>query len=128
MIEQIVPVFFTLNIPATLAYYTEKLGFEVLGTWSGSDDPNHPPVYAIIARDHQSIHFRCFAPPTPNPEKYSEELLDAYLQVEDTDALFAEFSSRGVEITRPLANMPWNCREFVIKDCDSRLLAFGYPL
>lgn len=33
MVCQIAPVFFTMDIPATLAYYKEKLGFECLGTW-----------------------------------------------------------------------------------------------
>jgi hypothetical protein len=33
MIRQIVPVFFTTDIPATLADYKDKLGFECLGTW-----------------------------------------------------------------------------------------------
>ncbi len=122
MIRQIAPVFFTENIPATLAYYTEKLGFECLGTWQD------PPTYAIVARDQHAIHFRCAAPPTPNPNKYSDELLDAYIFVQDADQLYAEYASRGVEFTRPLANMPWNCREFVVKDCDGRLLAFGANL
>jgi len=43
MIRQIAPVFFTKNIPGTLAYYREKLGFECLGTWQD------PPVYAILS-------------------------------------------------------------------------------
>ena len=60
MIRQIAPVFFTPDIPKTLAYYTDKLGFECLGTWQD------PPVYAIVARDQHAIHFRCAAPPTPN--------------------------------------------------------------
>ena len=119
MIRQIVPLFFTTDIPATLAYYKDKLGFECLGTWQD------PPVYAIVARDHQAIHFRCAQPPTANPDKYDDELLDAYLHVEDADTLHAEFSAKGVEFTRGLANMPWNSREFVVKDCDGRLLAFG---
>jgi hypothetical protein len=33
--------------------------------------------------------------------------------------------TRGVELTRGLANTPWDSREFVVKDCDGRLLAFG---
>jgi uncharacterized glyoxalase superfamily protein PhnB len=122
MIRQIVPLFFTTNIPGTLAYYKEKLGFECLSTWQD------PPVYAIVARDQHAIHFRCAEPPNPNPEKYAEELLDAYLFVEDADALYAEYSARGVEFTRELENMPWNSREFVVKDCDGRLLAFGANL
>ena len=122
MIRQIAPVFFTSNIPSTLAYYKEKLGFECLGTWQD------PPVYAIVARDQQVIHFRCAEPPKPNPNKYRDELLDAYLFVEDADALYAEYAAHGVEFIRGLGNMPWRSREFVAKDCDGRLLAFGANL
>jgi uncharacterized glyoxalase superfamily protein PhnB len=119
MIRRIAPQFFTTDLPATLAYYKDKLGFDCLGTW------HDPPVYAIVARDQQAIHFRLAEPPTANPDKYVEELLDAYLSIEDADALYAEYVARGVEFTRGLANMPWNSREFVVKDCDGRLLAFG---
>ena len=119
MIRQIVPVFFSRNIPATVAWYEAKLGFKCLGTWQD------PPVYAIIARDQNALHFRCADAPTANPEKYSDELLDAYIFVEDADALYAEYAAQGLEFTRELGNMPWNSREFVVKDCDGRLLAFG---
>ena len=119
MIRQITPQFFTMNIPATLAYYKDKLSFECLSTWQD------PPVYAIVARDQQFIHFRCAEPSTANPDKYADELLDAYIRTEDVDTLYAEYASQGVEFTRKLANMPWNAREFVVKDCDGRLLAFG---
>ena len=122
MIRQIAPVFFTRDIPVTVAYYKDKLGFECLGTWQD------PPVYAILARDQHALHFRCAEPLTPNPDKYPDELLDAYLFVEDADALYAEYAARGVEFVRGLGDMPWRCREFVVKDCDGRLLAFGSNL
>jgi len=122
MVRQIVPVFFTMDIPSTLAYYLEKLGFTCLGTWQD------PPVYAIVARDQQAIHFRCAEPPTPNPDKYADELLDAYLFVENADALYAEYDARGVAMARGLGDTPWQTREFVVKDCDGRLLAFGANL
>lgn len=69
------------------------------------------PVYSIVARDHQAIHFRCAEPPVANPDRYADEMLDAYLFVE--------------EFTRTLADTQWYSREFVVKDCDGRLLAFG---
>ena len=119
MIRQIAPQFFTPDIPATLAYYRDKLVFDCLGTWLD------PPVYAIVARDQHRIHFRSAEPPAANPDKYADELLDAYLLIDDADALYAEFATRGVEFTRGLANTPWHSREFVVKDCDGRLLAFG---
>ena len=65
MIRQIAPQFFTNDFPGTLAYYKGKLGFECLGAWQD------PPVYAIVARDHHAIHFRCAEPPTANPDKYA---------------------------------------------------------
>jgi uncharacterized glyoxalase superfamily protein PhnB len=119
MIRQIAPQFFTMDIPGTLEYYKDKLGFECLGTWQD------PPVYAIVMRDGHRIHFRCADPPTANPDKYADELLDAYMFVEDADALYAEYAGKGVEFTRELGNTPWESREFAVRDCDGRLLAFG---
>ena len=122
MIRHIAPQFFSLDMAATLAYYRNMLGFECIGTWQD------PPVYAIVARDGHHIHFRRAAPPTPQPDKMGEELLDAYLRVQDADALHAEYAARGVEFTRALGDTPWRTREFVVRDCDGRLLAFGSSL
>jgi len=118
MILRIAPQFFTTDIPATIAYYKDTLGFECVGTWQD------PPVYAIVARDEHAIHFRCAEPPTANPDKYDDELLDAYLLVEDADLLYAEYLARGVEFARGLEDVPWGSWGFVVKDCDGRLLAF----
>src|SRR5690349_10865692 len=122
MIRRVAPQFFATNISATLAYYRDKVGFQCLGQWQD------PPVYAIVGRDQQAIHFRCAEPPTANPDKYADELLDAYILVEDADAVYAEYLARGVEFARDLGDTPWNSREFVVKDCDGRLLAFGAEL
>jgi uncharacterized glyoxalase superfamily protein PhnB len=63
-----------------------------------------------------------------SPDKYSDELLDAYVLIDDADALYAEYATRGVEFARTLGNMPWGSREFVVKDRDGRLIAFGANL
>lgn len=119
MIRQIAPQFFTTDLAATLAYYRDALGFDCLGTW------HDPPVYAIVSRDGQRIHFRLAEPATPSPDKYADELLDAYLFVDNVDALYAEYAALGVEFARALGETPWQSREFVVRDCDGRLLAFG---
>ena len=122
MIRRIAPQFFTTEIAATLAFYKDKLGFDCVGTWSD------PPVYAIVSRDEQTIHFRCADPPARHPDKYADEWLDAYVFIDDADTLYAEYLERGVEFARPLGDTPWDAREFVVKDCDGRLLAFGAPV
>ena len=48
--------------------------------------------------------------------------------IEEADALYAEYAARGVEFTQGVANVPWHSREFVVKDCDGCLLAFGSNL
>ena len=121
MIRQIAPQFFTTDLLATLAYYRDMLGFTCLSLW------HDPPVYAIVARDGHRIHFRFVDSLTIVPDKYTDELLDAYLFIENAEALHAEYSARGVEFARELGETPWHSWEFVVKDCDGRLLAFGAP-
>jgi len=48
--------------------------------------------------------------------------------IEDADALYVDYVARGVEFTRALGDTAWHSREFVVKDCDGRLLAFGADL
>src|SRR5690349_6111467 len=98
MIRQIAPQFFSTDMAGTLAYYAEKLGFDCIGTWLD------PPAYAIVSRDGHRIHFRCAEPPSAHPDKYDDELLDAYFMIEDADRLYAEYAARGVEFTRTLGN------------------------
>ncbi len=119
MIRQIVPQFFTTDVAATVGYYRDQLGFELVGAWQD------PPVYAILARDGNRIHLRLVDRTHAPPEKYAEELLDAYLLCEDADALHADLTARGVEFARDLGDTPWGVREFVVRDRDGRLLAFG---
>jgi catechol 2,3-dioxygenase-like lactoylglutathione lyase family enzyme len=119
MIQRIAPQFFTSDMDATLAYYAEKLGFACDGGWGD------PVFYAIVHRDGHTIHFRLTDCVVANPDKYDDELLDAYISVDDADALYAEYRGRGVAFSRELGDVPWGAREFVVKDCDGRLLCFG---
>ena len=82
--------------------------------WAGRRSGNESPA-------GRAPRWRRPADPATSPD-------DAYLFVEDADALYAEYAAQGVELTRGLGNMPWHRREFVVKDCDGRLLAFGANL
>jgi len=120
MIARIVPQFFTVDIDASLRYYRDRLGFATQFTHG------EPPFYAGAIRDDQSIFFRRVDCPLPqSADKFAEEYLDAYLRVEGIVELFAEYQANGVVFTRPLGQMPWDFTEFVVRDCDDRLLCFG---
>jgi predicted enzyme related to lactoylglutathione lyase len=53
---------------------------------------------------------------------------DAYIWIEDADALFAEFKAKGVKITRDICDQPYGCRDFDIEDCNGYCLCFGHDL
>jgi hypothetical protein len=119
MIRLIAPQFFSPDLRRTLAYFTTQLGFTPTGTFGD------PPFYAILQRDGHTIHLRLCEDPPRHPDKYTDDFLDAYIWTDSIDALYAEYQSRNVEFHQELKAMPWNTREFVVKDCDGRLLCFG---
>lgn len=120
MIAAIVPQFFSNDLETTLSFYRTQLGFETQFEYG------EPAFYAGAIRDGFSIFFRHLdRPPFWPDDKYDQELLDAYIRVDDVRGLHAEYAERGVDITRQLADKPWGYTEFVVKDCDGRLLCFG---
>ena len=120
MIAAIVPQFFSSDLKRTLTYFDEQLGFETQFEYGS------PSFYAGAIRDGMFIFFRHIDElPPMAPNKYDDELLDAYLRVESVKALYQEFAGRTVEFHRELADMPWGFTEFVVKDLDGRLLCFG---
>ena len=74
------------------------------------------------ARD--SLSLRSAAP--SNPDKYADELLDAYLFIEDADALYAEYAVKGVEFTRGLGSVDPSNRLTVSKGGTATKLPFVY--
>jgi catechol 2,3-dioxygenase-like lactoylglutathione lyase family enzyme len=119
-IARIVPQFFTSNLEKTLSYYDASLGFVTQFVYGD------PVYYAGAIRDGYSIFFRHVDQPTDlSDEKYREEYLDAYIRVEGVDNLYEEYAEKQIDFHRRIATMPWGYREFVVRDCDGRLLCFG---
>lgn len=49
----------------------------------------------------------------------------AHALVENVDDVYAEFIGRGAEIISPIADKPWNIREFCIRTPDGHRIVFG---
>ena len=50
---------------------------------------------------------------------------DAYIWVDNADALYAEFKSQGVQIVRAICDQEYGCRDFDVEDCNGYRLCFG---
>ena len=126
-ITGIAPFFIVRNVPASLAFYRDRLGFEI--TFQGPD-PNDI-FFGIVERGAAMIMFKAVGvDPVPNYTRDVKKGIarwDAYLNVPDPDALAAEFLSRDVEFSVPLKDTHDGLRGFEIKDADGYVLFFGRP-
>ena len=131
-ITAIAPFFIVANVPATLAFYRDMLGFEVTFRGPTPDDE----FFGIVRRDAAMIMFKALGEvvdgkdvlvePVPNFKRKPAFCLDAHVQVPDADALAEEFASRGVRFVVPLGDSDDGLRGFVIEDIDGHGLFFGH--
>jgi catechol 2,3-dioxygenase-like lactoylglutathione lyase family enzyme len=112
MLIQTIPVLPSVNLDVTLDFY-QKLGFSQLSRY---------PNYLILARDGQEIHFFLHEP--HHHADHSD--FACYIRTKGLDALHAEFSKAGLDVSPP-ANYPWGMRELNVIDPDGSLLRFGEP-
>jgi catechol 2,3-dioxygenase-like lactoylglutathione lyase family enzyme len=123
----IAPFFIVRDVPAALAFYRDRLGFDV--TFQGPE-PNDI-FFGIVQRGAAMILLKAVGvEPVPNHTRNVHKGVarwDAYLHVPDPDALAAEYSSRGVGFSQPLQDTDDGLRGFEITDADGYVLFFGRP-
>jgi uncharacterized glyoxalase superfamily protein PhnB len=106
-----VPILNVKNVPAAIAYYVEKLGFEKEWDWG------EPATFGCVRHDGVQI-FLC-----EGGQGGSGTWISIF--VRDVDALHAEYARRGVIIRQKPANFPWGIREMNIEDLDGHRLRMG---
>lgn len=120
-VTSIAPQFLVDDLDAAIAYYRDRLGFEL--------DFCYESFYASVSRDGFAIHLKC-APKTiaDRAHRREHEHLDAFIGVLGAASLHAEFQSRGALITRPVEERPWSARDFYVEDLDGYILCFSEPI
>src|SRR4051812_11714314 len=126
-ISSIAPLFIVKDVPTALAFYRDRLGFQIV--FQGPE-PNDI-FFGIVQRGAATILLKHIGvDPVPN---YTRDIkqgwasLDAYLSVADPDALAAELSSRMVPFFQPLEDGDDVGRGFAVQDADGYVLFFGRP-
>jgi catechol 2,3-dioxygenase-like lactoylglutathione lyase family enzyme len=126
-ITGIAPFFIVRNVPRALAFYRDRLGFEI--TFQGPEPDDI--FFGIVERGAAMIMVKAVGvDPVPNYTRDIKQGIarwDAYLHVRDPDALAAEFSARQVEFSEPLKDTDDGLRGFELKDGDGYVLFFGRP-
>ena len=128
-LHSITPFFIVDDLDATLHFYIDHLGFEVLH--KGGGDSQTKDFWAIVQRDAVLLQFKHITPelhPQPNHTRHQGARWDAFVSTSDPDALFAEYQAKAVPIHSPLADTGDGLRAFEVLDNNGYVLCFGCPL
>jgi catechol 2,3-dioxygenase-like lactoylglutathione lyase family enzyme len=111
--ESAVPILNVKDVPASIAYYEQKLGFQKEWDWGS------PPTFACVHRDAVRI-FLCLGA-QGGPGTWIS------IFVRDVDALFKDYQRTGAIIRQVPTNFPWGVREMNVEDLDGHRLRMGGP-
>jgi len=116
------PFFIVKDLPASIAFYRDRLGFTV-----AFQGPADDVYYAGVSRDGVGIMLKTITPdvlPCPNHTRHPWARWDAYVYTRDPDVLFDEFRRRGVGFLKELSFIDDGLWGFEIADADGYILAF----
>jgi catechol 2,3-dioxygenase-like lactoylglutathione lyase family enzyme len=116
------PNFIVKDLQTSIAYYRERLGFQL-----DFQGPDEGPFWAGVSRDGIGIMLKAVAPdvpPIPNHTRHEWAPSDALIYSNDPDALFDEFSRRGASFVKTLSFVEEGLWGFAVTDADGYHLVF----
>ncbi|HEY0653491.1 MAG TPA: VOC family protein [Chryseosolibacter sp.] len=127
-ISAIAPFFVVRNVAASLAFYRDSLGFEIMYQGPSDDDI----FFGMVHRGAAMIMMKDIGvDPIPN---YTRDIKkgfapwDAYVYVPDPDGLAQEFAQRKLKFWKSLQDTHDGLRGFEIQDVNGYVLFFGKPI
>jgi catechol 2,3-dioxygenase-like lactoylglutathione lyase family enzyme len=93
-VNGIAPFFLVADVTRAAEYYRDKLGFRIVGYFFEDS-----PVFAMVGRDERIIMLSLMERSCGGSNRdHKGEALDAYLWVDDVDALHAQLQRAGADI------------------------------
>lgn len=106
------PILLVPDVPVTLQYYQNVLGFS--GAWEWGE----PVTHGGLSRHGARLQFSQRDAALPG---------EYFIFLKNVAALHDELRGNGAEIVSPLEAKPWGIREFTVRDLCGSLLRFGEP-
>ena len=124
-LTQLRPMLDVPDLPATITFWTDVLGFEVL---SRIDDDQGRPTWCAIGRDGVQLMFTShYHDDDPDEEAHVAELTGSlYIDVDDVDAIASDIKGKVDFIFGP-EDQPHGMREVAIQDNSGYVVIFGRP-
>ena len=116
---------YVADLKESVEFYRDKLGFgfhgywdnatnEVVEQWEDLQEPGYASV--TVGEDDIGLH------PHPDFEEGPANIKINF-EIDDADALYEEFTSKGVEASEP-QDFPWGARMFTVVDPNGHKIDF----
>ncbi len=118
----VTPVLCVNDLPQSLTYYRDRLGFAVAWAWAEEEAfeaPSHP-TFACVCRGEVSV-FLC-EKGQGNPGSW---LMLNLSDREQLDVVHREYQQSGAKIVQPPTDESWGMREMIVADLDGNTLRIG---
>lgn len=112
------------DVKRSAEYFRDALGFRFDRTWGD------PPSFCMVWRDEQCFMLKQVADPSVIRPMHTVEpvVWDAYLWVDDVDALHDEFVASDATVAKPPHVTGYHVKELVVVDPDGHQICFGQEL
>jgi len=114
MMHDSTTVFTVKDVAASIAYYRDKLGFDLAFEWGT------PPYYVGLCSGGVQLHL-VSSSHAPRPPGHGA----VAIFVDDVDGLHVDLQRRGAKILKAPADQPYGLRDFDVADLDGNMLFFG---
>ena len=127
-IENVCPLLQVFDMQASLSFYRDVLGFEVVGSAPAGDDWD----WAWLRLNHADLMLNTayeapHRPASPDPVRmaaHSDTVL--FFGWPDVDAAFAHLQARGLDVKPPTV-APYGMKQLNVADPDGYQLCFQWP-
>jgi catechol 2,3-dioxygenase-like lactoylglutathione lyase family enzyme len=117
-IASVIPQLRTTDLAASIAFYTQALGFTL--------EFEHKGFYAGVRSGRYMLHLKLVDETDPSIAYVDlGDHIHLYFQTDDIAAVAAELKRKGVKLELDVHATDWNTRECVLKDNQGHTLYFG---
>ena len=120
-IRELVTLLFVQDIEASIGFYRDHLGFEIVGTW----EPDGKVAWCRLQRNNSAIMLQQ-AGDEDGPAEGRGRGICFFFVCDDVVAIYAELSERGVSLAPPEVAF-YGMKQIFLKDPDGYELCFESP-
>lgn len=118
-IQELVPLLFVEDIDVSVAFYTDKLGFEISMKW----EPEGKIMWCRLERGSVALMLQSACPDEDGVREERIKGVGFFFLCPDAQLMFEEYSAKGLELEPPQVAF-YGMNQLFLKDPDGYELCF----